>query len=57
MKAGRTEQFVVFSLPKFKTGNSQNVLMRRVWTYSRGLLKIDDLSVCGKEARKRVWNF
>lgn len=57
VKAGRTEQFVVFSLPKFKTGNSQNVLMRRVWTYSRGLLKIDDLSVCGKEARKRVWNF
>ena len=56
-KAGRTEQFIVFSLPEFKTDNSQNVLMRRVWTYSRGLLKIDDLSVCGKEARKRVWNF
>ncbi len=29
-KAGRTEQFVVFSLPKFKADNSQNVLMRRV---------------------------
>ena len=29
-KAGRTEQFVVFSLPKFNADNSQNVLMRRV---------------------------
>lgn len=48
-KLGRTEQFVVFSLPEFNTDNSQNVLMRRVRTYFRGLLKIDDLSVCGKE--------
>ncbi len=29
-KAGRTEQFVVFSLPVIRTDNSQNVLMRRV---------------------------
>lgn len=50
----RTEQFVVFSLPKFKTDNNQNVLMRRVRTYFGGLLKIDVLSVCGKEERERV---
>jgi hypothetical protein len=44
----------VFSLPKFKTDNNQNVLMRRVRTYFGGLLKIDVLSVCGKEERERV---
>ena len=30
VKAGRTEQFVVFSLPEFKADNSQDVLMRRL---------------------------
>ena len=54
----RVEQFIVFRTPKLGINKSQNVLIRRVWAYPRGLLKIDDLFIIEKgEEENRIWNF
>lgn len=44
----RVEQFMVFRIPKLGINNSQNVLIRKVWTYSKGRLKRDDLFIIKK---------
>ena len=44
----RVEQFMVFRIPKLGIDNSQNVLIRKVWTYSKGKLKRDDLFIIEK---------
>ena len=49
----RVEQFMVFRIPKLGINNSQNVLIRKVWTYSKGKIKKDDLFIIKKEKRKQ----
>lgn len=44
----RVEQFMVFRIPKLGINNSQNVLIRKVWTYSKGKLKNGDLFIIKK---------
>ena len=44
----RVEQFMVFRIPRLGINNNQNVLIRKVWTYSKGKLKRDDLFIIKK---------
>ena len=48
----RVEQFMVFRIPKLGIDNSQNVLIRKVWTYSKGKLKRDDLFIIEKREKE-----